>query len=235
MVLDVSAHMPGFRLMLENEEGQYGNTAHTLKFEGSMFIYDPQRDISQWVPVRGVSASLTMAELRSANDLNNMNPYPYDGMGLVQLHSPTLVQGIPAGEESDSDSFDDSGEEWDKSECGDWLHCPSPPQREGPNWVEATAEVWRKVILEKDAPTWDDIISSSPQKNTEKEDSDWDKDTCIPTESQFEDAAMAMETCMDTVEESTAEVLPPENIVEALVGPGSQDMVQIHVGNDDLD
>ena len=40
---------------------------------------------------------------------------------------------------------------------------------------------------------------------------------------------------MDTVEESTAELPPLENIVEASVGLGSQDMVQIHVGNDDLD
>ena len=49
---------------------------------------------------------------------------------------------------------------------------------------------------------------------------------------------LAAETCMDTVEESTAEStysLPLENIVEASVGPGSQDMVQIHMGNDNLD
>ena len=77
-VLNVGAHMPGFKLMMQNKKGHYGNAAHTLKFEGQMFIYDPQKDISQWVPVRGVSTSLTMAELRSANDLNNMNPYLYD-------------------------------------------------------------------------------------------------------------------------------------------------------------
>ena len=104
-VLDVEACMPGFKLMMQNEEGHYGNTAYTLKFEGHMFIYDPQKDISQWVPVRGVSASLTTSELRSANDLNNMNLYPYDGTRLVQPHSPMLVQGIPMGEESDMDSF----------------------------------------------------------------------------------------------------------------------------------
>ena len=50
-----------------------------------MFIYDPQRDISQWVPVRGTSSALTLSELRVANDLNNMNPFPYDATGLVQL------------------------------------------------------------------------------------------------------------------------------------------------------
>ena len=117
-VLDVGARMPGFKLMMQNEEGHYRNTAHALKFEGHMLIYDPQ-DISQWVPVRGVSTSLTSSELRSANNLNNMNPYLYDGPGLVQMHSPMLVQGIPTGEEeSDMDSFgepSDSGEEWDKT------------------------------------------------------------------------------------------------------------------------
>ena len=65
--------------MLQNEDGCYASAAHALKFEGSMFIYDPQRDIAQWVPLRGVSALLTMVELRTANDLNNMIPSPYEG------------------------------------------------------------------------------------------------------------------------------------------------------------
>ena len=167
---------------------------------------------------------LTMSELRVVNDLNNMNPYLYDGTGLVQLHSPMLMQGIPMGEESDTDSFDepsDSGEEWDKTKCGDWSCCPALPLGEGPTWAEATAESWRKVILEKDAPTWEEVICNSPQKNTEKEDSDWDEDThAYLWSSQFEDVVAVAETCMDTVEESTAELPPLENIVEASVGPG---------------
>ena len=40
---------------------------------------------------------------------------------------------------------------------------------------------------------------------------------------------------MDPVEESTVDLAPLENIVEASVGLGSQDVVQIHMGNDDLD
>ena len=133
--LNVGTCMPGFQLMLQNEEGYYGIATHALKFEGHMIIYDPQRDISQWVPVRGTSATLTMSEIRVAN---NMNPFPYDGTGLVQphqLHSPMLVQGIPVGEESDRDSFDkppDSGEEWDKTKRGTWLYCSSLLLGEGP-------------------------------------------------------------------------------------------------------
>ena len=133
--------MPGFQLMIQNEDGHYGSTAHMLKFKGSMFIYDPQRDIAQWVPVRGVSASLTMVELRSANDLNNMIPSPYEGTESIRPPSPTPIKGIPAGAESDTDSSkeDDSGEEWDKKECGNWSRCPSPPLRVGPTWAEVHA------------------------------------------------------------------------------------------------
>ena len=42
------------------------------------------------------------------------------------------------GEESDTDSSDepepeDLGDEWDKTKCGDWLHCPSPPLVKAPH------------------------------------------------------------------------------------------------------
>ena len=50
-MLDVGARIPGFPLMLQDDEGQYTNSAHALKFEGSMLIYDPQHNIAQWVPV----------------------------------------------------------------------------------------------------------------------------------------------------------------------------------------
>ena len=52
-MLDVGARMMGFQLMLQDHKGQYTNSAHALKFEGSMLVYDLQRDIAQWVPVRG--------------------------------------------------------------------------------------------------------------------------------------------------------------------------------------
>ena len=52
-VLDMGAWMPGFRVMLQNDDRHYSSVAHALKFEGSMLMYDPQRDIAQWVPVRG--------------------------------------------------------------------------------------------------------------------------------------------------------------------------------------
>ena len=49
--LDIGACMPGFKLMLQDDKGEYPYSGHTLIFEGSMLVYDPQRDIVQWVPL----------------------------------------------------------------------------------------------------------------------------------------------------------------------------------------
>ena len=74
--LDVRMCMPGFRLMLQDNKGEYPHSGRTLIFEGSMLVYNPQQDIAQWVPIRGTSATLTMSELCATNDLNNMVPLP---------------------------------------------------------------------------------------------------------------------------------------------------------------
>ena len=71
------------------------------------------------------------------------------------------------------------------------------------------------------------MTSNPPQRKvtSNKEASDWDADTHTPAELQSGNSSMqslpCKETFMDTLEES--------------VGLGSQDMVQIHMGNDDLD
>ena len=41
-MLDVRARMTGFRLMLQDNKGQYVNSGYALIFEGSMLVYDPQ-------------------------------------------------------------------------------------------------------------------------------------------------------------------------------------------------
>ena len=40
--LDVRARMPGFKLMLQDDKGEYPYSGRTLIFEGSMLVYDPQ-------------------------------------------------------------------------------------------------------------------------------------------------------------------------------------------------
>ena len=86
--LDVRTRMPGFRLMLQNDKGQYPHSGHALIFEGSMLVYDPQWDITQWVPIRGTSATLTMPELHAAYDLNNMVPSPSSELELANPPIP---------------------------------------------------------------------------------------------------------------------------------------------------
>ena len=178
-----------------------------------------------------------MVELRSTNDLNNMIPSPYEGTEPIQPPSPALVKGIPMGAESDTDSSEeeDSREEWDKKEHGNWSRCPSPPLGVGPTWAEVHAAA-QEQVLEKNTPTWEDIISKHVPRNNEDEDSDWDKQDAGPVESLFEDTAIAADTDMeDPMEESTVEMPPVPHLSEASVGPGSQDVVQIHAGKDDLD
>ena len=40
--LDVGTCMPGFRLILQDDKGEYPHSGRTLIFEGSMLVYDPQ-------------------------------------------------------------------------------------------------------------------------------------------------------------------------------------------------
>ena len=40
--LDVGARMPDFKLMLQDDKGEYPYSGRALIFEGSMLVYDPQ-------------------------------------------------------------------------------------------------------------------------------------------------------------------------------------------------
>ena len=106
-MLDIGTRMPGFRLMLQDDKGQYPHSGCALIFEGSMLVYDPQRDIAQWVPICGTSATLTMPELHVAYDLNNMVPSPSSELELVNPPSAKIVKGIPEGTESDTKQLGD--------------------------------------------------------------------------------------------------------------------------------
>ena len=139
-VLDVGAHMPSFKLMLQDDKGEYPYSGHALMFEGSMLVYDPQRDIAQWVPVQGTSSTLTMPELRVANDLNNMVPLPLSELPVVKPRSTEIVKCIPAGTESDTNSsVVNSGDEWDKMETVGPSRSSTPTMKIGPTWADVHA------------------------------------------------------------------------------------------------
>ena len=192
-MLDVGVHMTGFRLMLQDNKGQYPNSGHALIFEGSMLVYDLQHDSVQWVPVRGTSATLTMMELCMANDLNNMVPLPYNKVELVRPPSPEIVKGIPMGTESDTDSSAiDSGDEWDKAEVGVWSCCPTLTTKIGPTWAEVHTAAQEEEVVKNQASTWDDIVSRQLPGGTEE---DWgvEEDSQSAAEPQFEDATVEEE------------------------------------------
>ena len=150
-MLDIRTHMLGFRLMLQDDKGQYPHSSRILIFEGSMLVYDPQRDITQWVPICGTSATLTMPELRVVYDLNNMVPLPSSELEPANPPSPEIVKGILGGAESDTNSSAiDSGDEWDKTEgVGVFSCCSTPMAKIGPTWAEvhtaAQEERWPEI------------------------------------------------------------------------------------------
>ena len=150
----------------------------------------------------GLSASLTMMDLHAANDLNNMVHLTYKGTEPMRWPSPQCVKGILVGAESDTDSFkEDSRDEWDKKECGNWSCCPSLPIRLGPTWTEVHAVAQECEVLDRGTPTWDEMVSKPMPGSMKEEDSNWDKEDYRPTESQFEDTAMAVEVgTKDTME-----------------------------------
>ena len=90
-------------------------------------------------------------------------------------------------------------------------------------------------MLDRQNTTWEDIVSKQLPGGMEEE--DWDKEeNCQPTVgSQFEDTPVAVEVSKEEImEESVMGELPIKHVDEATVGPGSQDVVQIHTGEDDL-
>ena len=177
--------MPSFKIMLQDDKGEYPHTGRALIFEGSMLVYDPQRDIAQWVPIRGMSGTLIMLELRAAHDLNNMVPLPLSELPVAKPPPIEVMKCIPAGAESDSNSsFGDSGDEWDKTETVGPLRSSAPTMKIGPTWVDIHAAAQEEEMAKSQAPSWGDMPDTVP---TEEEEN-WDTvDTQSAVEDQFDD------------------------------------------------
>ena len=194
--LDVGVRMPGFKLMLQDDKGEYPYSGSALIFEGSMLVYDPQRDIAQWVPVRGMSSTLTMPELGTANDLNNMVHSPLSELP-AKPPSTEIVKCIPAGAESDTDSsIVDSGDEWDKTETVGPSRSSTPTTKVGPTWAEVHAAAQEEEMVKSQAPSWEDILNTTPTEEGEN----WDTvDSQSATEDQFDDVIVEDEVVVQTV------------------------------------
>ena len=186
--LDVGARMPSFKLMLQDDNGEYPYSGHALIFEGSMLVYDHQRDIERWVPVRGMSATLMMPELRAAHDLNNMVPSPLSELPAAQPPSIEVMKCIPAGAESDTNSsIVDSGDEWDKTETVGPSRSSTPTTKIGPTWADVHAAAQEEEMAKSQAPSWGDMPNTTP---TEEEEN-WDAvDSQSAAEDQFDDVVV---------------------------------------------
>ena len=153
-------------------------------------------------------------------------PYPHSKQELTKAHPPELVYGRPAGDKTDTDSWNEpsDSEEWDRPEHDEWSCCPTTP-------------------LEEEGPTWEEITGEPPQRHivTDKDNSYWDADQGTHTPGKSQSRGMSIhssprkETLMETLTEPLEESLHEDTLSEAAVGPGSQDVVQLHVGEDDLD
>ena len=166
-------------------------------------------------------------ELRSANDLSNIFPWPHSRGEPPRTQSPKLVCSWPARDKTYSDSLKSpsDSEEWDEPECSDWLHCLTPPFEEGLTWEEIMSEPLQRHILVE----WDDP------------DSDWNADgaTDAPAEEHSEGAGEQSSPKKEQPEEILMETLTEtqhdETLAEGAMGPVSQGMIQLHVGDYNID
>ena len=227
-MLNIGTCMPGFRLMLQDDKGQYPHSGHTLIFEGSILVYDPQRDIAQWVPIWGTSATLTMPELRAANDLNNMVPSPSSEVEPVKPPSPEIAKGIPGGAESDTNSSAiDFGDKWDKTEgVGVFSCCSTPTTKIGLTWAEVHAAAQEEEMVRNQATTWEEIVSTQLPGDAEN----WDaKDSQSIVKPQFEEAPIEEEE--DEEEVVIESVMEEEELEQPMAGePPTQDLGKIIIG-----
>ena len=99
-------------------------------------------------------------------------------------------------------------------------------------------------MSKKQDPTWEDIVSRQLRGGVEEEDWGREEGSQPMVEPQFKDAPVVEEgnqeevmvesVAEETMEQSVAGKPLEEHVGEATMGPVSQDVVQINVGEDDL-
>ena len=165
-----------------------------------------------------------MPELCVANDLNNMVPSPLSELPVAKPPSTEIVKCIPAGTESNTNSsVVDSGDEWDKTETVRPSRSSTLTMKIGPTWAEVHVATQEEEMAKSQAPSWGDILNTTPTKEEEN----WDVvDSQSTAEDQFNDVIIEDEVVIQTVTEE-------EELDHAVVGePHTQ---QGEAGEDDVD
>ena len=144
-----------------------------------------------------------------ANDLNNMVPSPLSELLAAKPPSTEIVKCIPVGTESDTNSsIVDSGDEWDKTETVGPSRSSTPTTKIGPTWAEVHAAAQEEEMAKSQAPSWGDILNTTPTEEGEN----WDTvDSQSTTEDQFDDVIVEDEVVIQTVMEE-------EELDHAVVG-----------------
>ena len=92
-LVKIGARMPGIWLVMQDAVGQYSSNACILLYEGQMLGYDPASNLTEWVPMQGMSSSLMSTELKSTNDLSNIFPCPHPKVAPPRMQSPRPIHG----------------------------------------------------------------------------------------------------------------------------------------------
>ena len=172
--VDLSTRMPRVRLNLRNWDGNNQGVARVLRYEGQMLVYDPHTNGVGWVAMKGIPASLTEVEARSAEELRNFYPAP-----CVMLEEPQATRSPP---EEVAVSHEPPKEEtpklktgnaeanvdWDTDDVQDWFRSPSPSAGIGAITLgESTEDVSPPG---QDTPLMTDCVvepgAAPPQANT---------------------------------------------------------------------
>ena len=138
-----------------------------------MLAYDPASNLTEWVPMQGVSLSLTSTELKSANNLSNIFPCPHPEAIPPSSQSARQLHCLLVGEETDSDTEGMDSEEWDQLKHNDWSCCMTPPLEKTLMWNEVTSKPPRRqnqcLILECDNEESEEWESDDPTKDQQGE------------------------------------------------------------------
>ena len=130
--VDLSTRMPGVHLNLRDRDGNNQGVARVLRYEDHMLVYDPHTNGAGWVAMKGIPASLTEVEARSAEELRNFYPAL-----CVTLEEPQATRSPP---EEVTVSHEpprvetpklktgntEANVDWDTDDIQDRFHPPSP-------------------------------------------------------------------------------------------------------------
>ena len=130
--VDLSTRMPGVCLNLHDRDGNHQGVARVLRYEGHMLVYDPHTNGAGWVAMKGVPASVTEVEARSAEELGNFYPTMRapreDPQATLPPSEEVIVDHGPLKAESPKPMAEtmEANVDWDTDDVQDLSRPPSP-------------------------------------------------------------------------------------------------------------